>query len=253
MFAQRFLQEQLADYVPQQKRLFSMISSEQTPILEQLLDNISINDEAEVNDRSTGESQDIDQSSLSGEALTPLESLMASPLFCSSKVVQRNVKVGFRGECWKNTLSVLTTDLYMHLFDLPDGPAPTENQAFKELMPLTFHLPGELGTAGSSWDTSSNSSSGGINNAKNDHLSNNTKFFKSLIPYKSYYLPDCTVSLGSNQRDIFEITEAENVGSIFGTPHRKTTCLYRTCSVEETAFWIATLDHLLLSKFQQQR
>jgi hypothetical protein len=231
------LRELLVAFVQRQQRLFLSFPAIQNPLLEQLverqIDPKAIEESVQAaigagqitgdfskNKHSNG--QGLAKASSEEESDFTLESPLTSDLICKAQVVERQHLGVLKG--WKASLAVITSDSYLHFFDLPpervkQGLEP--EVAFQSLVPIVIIPTWENFTMGKS---------------------NFSKGWGDLIsPSESIVLGNCVIQpRGDSSFEIIETIATTGASKMFGkTVSRK--MILRTPSKMETDEWINLL------------
>jgi len=225
------LREFLVAFVQRQERLFLGIPSVQNNVLETLVAKEMSREEidgaveglvkegvAKYEKSSGKKAPSLD--SQSDEPEVALESPLHSELLCKCKIVERTSAGVNKG--WRTSLAVMTTDSYLHFFDLSALTNLNTEAALKALIPNATVPTGD--------------------NVKLGNANFKKGWSDSICPTESLFLANCSLL----QRDLtsFEISERVNASNAATKMIRKKIAkrvLINTPTKEETNDWIAAL------------
>jgi len=227
------LKELLLDFVPRQRRLFSISASTQAHVLQELVDRhenshdierdvqavaqkLAVTRQAGGKGKTAPALDDFGDDGSSDYKFLMSESPLASQLVRSSIFIEMKIVRGH----WQTMLAVVTADSFLHLFDMPSSieATPRTNEVFLELPT------GESSTPGGTEGEDSNSIMG---------------ILKDFWPLESLFLPNCIVTSGVDDQRYIVLTESR-VGKFGNATARK--LLLRTGSPEDTAKLIKNLN-----------
>jgi hypothetical protein len=202
------LQEVLLDFMPRQRRLFLGLAPVSGPVLEDLValrlepqelehqieEAVKKHMQSLLKQDNARRSSIMNRSRAQAPNLEDLHGVLPGEFFDNgllraAKIVERKDVTGFRMQQYKTTLAVITTDLYLHLFDVSQYPhvlTVTPPEPVFELLLPDYNIP----------------------SLASDTLERRTDaLLKNLQPLVSVHLCKCIVSLvGEDELEIVEST-----------------------------------------------